>query len=499
MTVVHDAHNITLHHGDSLDVLKTLPDESVDAIITDPPYALRDLPGQLITETLTRWVTGDRAYTPRGKGFMGNDWDEFVPPPALWDECFRVLKPGGHLAAFAGSRTQDLMGMAVRLAGFEIRDGLAWLYSQGFPKSLRVDVAIDKTLGTERPVVGHTDPHDPRTAMARSVFGTTMQEGPGQGVPITTSGSAEAARWEGWGTGLKPAHEPIILARKPLVGTVANNVLEHGTGAINVDGCRVEHANEADRAESEGKNKHHQYGTAPGQNNVYGDYSMVPRVDYDGSKGRWPTNVLISHHPGCDEQDGCATGCPAAEVDSQSGQSTSRAGKPRSGKSGEAKGGSGWGISSGGTEYNDTGGASRFFPTFQYEAKAKSGVGRPVGIDPDTGELIRHDTVKPVDLMRWLIRLLTPPGGLVLDPFAGSGTTGEACLHEGGLRCVLVERNEKYLPLIVQRVNRLRDPVAWVAQVGPADEGAGGATLFDVLADDPVVDPVVEGAPTGAA
>lgn len=479
MPVVHDAHNVVIRHGDSLHELTDLADGSVDTIITDPPYGLRDLPTSLFTETLTRWTSGDRAYVPKGKGFMGRDWDEFVPPPALWDECFRVLKPGGHMVAFAGSRTYDLMGTSIRMSGFEIRDGLAWLHSQGFAKNHDVSMAIDRTLGMERPVIGRKDPHDPRTAMARSMYGTSMQETPGGGIPITAPASAEATRWDGWGTALKPAHEPIVLARKPLEGTVAANVLAHGTGGVNVDACRVEHANEADRAESEGKNKHARYGTEPGQNNVYGDYSMVDRKDYDGSRGRWPTNVLLTHTPGCDGQEEvCTPGCVVAELDAQSGVSTSRVGKPRTGTSGQDKADSGWGISAGGTEYNDTGGASRFFPSFRYEGKARTGWERPVGMDQDTGEVVRHDTVKPVELMRWLVRLLTPPGGVVLDPFAGSGTTGEACLLEG-VPCVLVEREGKYLQLIEQRVNRLRDPVAWVAQVEPSD--AGGGTLFDVL------------------
>ena len=182
----------TIHHGGALDVLRAMPDESVHSIVTDPPYGLSNTDPRHVAETIARWGSGDREYVPSGRGFMGKEWDAFVPPVAVWDECLRVLKPGGHLLAFAGSRTADLMGLAIRLAGFEMRDSLAWIYGSGFPKS-----------------------HD-------------------------VGKSTGAEQWEGWGTALKPAHEPIIMARKPLAEkTVARNVLAHGTGAINVDACRV--------------------------------------------------------------------------------------------------------------------------------------------------------------------------------------------------------------------------------------------------------------------
>ena len=199
---------VTLYHGDCLEVLATLPDASVDAVVTDPPYGLE---------------------------FMGKEWDAWVPGPEIWRECLRVLKPGGHLLAFAGTRTQDLMGMAIRLAGFEIRDMIAWVYGSGFPKSKNVSLSIDKGEGfgnrgraiptaslnlpngrfsTEKLKPNQVDEYLPRTEAART--------------------------WSGWGTALKPAFEPVTLARKPLVGTVAANVLEYGTGALNIDGGRIE-------------------------------------------------------------------------------------------------------------------------------------------------------------------------------------------------------------------------------------------------------------------
>lgn len=224
---------------------------------------------------------------------------------------------------------------------------------------------------------------------------------------------------------------------------MAANVLAHGTGALNIDGCRIEHASEADRAESVGKNRHADFGSKPGGNTVYGDFTMVPVRNYDGSKGRWPANVVL------DESQ-------AAALDEQSGVSRSRVGKPRGADSGD-----GWGMTATGAEYDDEGGASRFF----YVAKA------------DASERVRvngvaHPTVKPLDLMRWLVRLVTPPGGVVFEPFAGSGTTVEACILEG-FRCVAVEREADYLPLIQQRINRRRNPVAYLQAAGETD-----GTLF---------------------
>lgn len=297
----------TLHHGDCRDVLATMDESSVDAIVTDPPYGL---------------------------GFMGREWDG-LPPGVKWaTECLRVLKPGGHLAAFGGTRTYHRLTCGIEDAGFEVRDCLAWLYGSGFPKSLNLD-----------------------------------------------------GEWDGWGTALKPAHEPIVLARKPLTGTVLGNVSAHGTGAVNVDGCRSE-------------------------------------------VGRWPTNVILD-----DEA--------AAMLDAQSGVLHSQHPATRRSRSkvlGVTEMGTGASV-----EYADRGGASRFF----YIAKASKA---------DRGEGNTHPTVKPVDLMRWLVRLVTPPGGTVLDPFAGSGTTGVACLIES-FPVVLIEREDEYVEIIRQRLSRPIEPV----------------------------------------
>ena len=442
----------TIVCADSLVHLRTMPDDSIDAIITDPPYGLSATKPEKVTEAISAWVSGDREHMPQGRGFMGHDWDAFVPPPALWDECLRVLKPGGHLAAFAGARTYDLMGLSVRLAGFEIRDGLSWIYGSGMPHGQN----MGKSVGEE---------------------------------------------WQGWNTSLKPAQEPIVLARKPLAETtVARNVITHGTGAINIDACRVEHRSDADMAESMGENRHADYGTKPGRNRVYGDFEMVESKNYDGSQGRYPSNVLLSHGPDCQmvgaksvksdshhpatrpaggigstghsgqtgldeyspgqetvEDWQCQPGCPVAEVDGQSGVTKSSGGNGVGyGRSGGIYGAGGeQGVAQNAGGLGDIGGASRFFPVsqvpFAYSAKAGAKE-RPV-ITRDDGTEIRHVSVKPLAVMRWLVRLLTPPGGTILDPFAGSGTTVEAAMLED-FGVIGIEREADYIELIETRINR---------------------------------------------
>lgn len=396
MTVYYQDDLVKLYHGDCLDILRQLPESSVDAIVTDPPYGLANTSPERVADTIVRWVNGDRDYLPGGSGFMGKAWDAFVPPVSAWDECLRVLKPGGHLLAFTGSRTHDLMTLGLRLAGFDIRDSIAWLYGSGFPKSLDVSKAIDKMFDIERT--------------------------PDVEVPETLGGK----QWEGWGTALKPAHEPICVARKPLAGTVADNVLEHGTGALNIDGCRIESDEDTRRPTSGGGGL---AGTSTFRQRAR-TVSEIPERD-----GRWPSNVLLD-----DTQ--------AAELDRQSGTSTSRR---SAGRNGTDTAESTWGLNrseDGERGHDDTGGASRFFPTFRYEAKA------PTDERPRV-DGIAHPTVKPLDLMQWLVRLVTPPGGVVLDPFAGSGTTLEAAVREN-FHAIGIERETDYLPLIEQR---LRKPV----------------------------------------
>lgn len=382
-----------IRHGDCLDVLAEMPDNSIDAIVTDPPYGL---------------------------GFMGKAWDD-LPPGLPWaQECLRVLKPGGHLLAFGGTRTWHRLAVAVEDAGFEVRDSIAWLYGSGFPKSLDVSKAIDKAAGAKRLIVGPSARHVGKTTQRLEGLNgsSTFAETPGMGANITAPATEDAEKWQGWGTALKPAFEPIVVARKPLAGTVAANVLAHGTGALNIDGTRVGSPEDKRAAGTRSYSRHDTGSPSKG----------VQPAPHDGL-GRWPANVLLD-------------GSQADALDEQSGTTVSRIGKPRG-----ADHGDGWGMTATGAEYGDTGGASRFFPTFRYQAKAPTR--ERVNIDG-----IAHPTVKPLELMRWLVRLVTPPGGVVLDPFAGSGTTVEAALLEG-FECIAIEREADYLPLIQARLERL--------------------------------------------
>ena len=398
--------------GDCREVMASLPDASVDAVVTDPPYEL---------------------------GFMGKRWDDsgIAYDLDVWGQCLRVLKPGGHMVAFGGTRTWHRLASAIEDAGFEVRDSIAWLYGSGFPKSLDVSKAIDKAAGAERtervgpsykvPNAKAVNPHFIAIADRREDQPTEIDYAP-------TAPATDAAReWQGWGTALKPAHEPIVVARKPLTGTVAANVLEHGTGALNIDACRIGFASEADEQESKTKNRHADFGTPPGGNAVYGDFSMVARVNYN-PPGRWPANVIL------DEDQ-------AAELDRQSGVTGPRpSGWSRSGSKAspnEAMSGGNYARDPKPDSFVDGGGgASRFF----YVAKA------PASERPKV-DGTAHPTVKPITLMRYLCRLVTPKGGTILDPFAGSGATVEAAILER-FHIIAIEKEADYLPLIHARIER---------------------------------------------
>jgi DNA modification methylase len=389
--------DLTLHLGDCLEVLRTLPDASVDAVVTDPPYGL---------------------------AFMGKKWDYDVPSVEVWAECLRVLKPGGHLLAFAGTRTQHRMAVRIEDAGFEIRDMIAWVYGSGFPKSLDVSKAIDKAAGAEREVVGSRKLTGTARIKGQAAYGATSgrsedayQDGSeiSDTLAITAPATPEAQQWAGWGTALKPALEPITLARKPLEGTVAANVLRHGTGAINVDGCRVGTDGGTTRSEQ-----------APYAESGWRTGHAVEPINL----GRWPANLI---HDGSDEvvrlfpQTGVSRGGNSTQINAGTGRYNWNTGEAKAMPDGVDPG------------YGDSGSAARFF----YCAKTSK---------RERGEGNNHPTVKPIALMSYLCRLVTPPKGTVLDPFMGSGSTGIAAKLEG-FTFIGVEREPAYYTIAQSRIN----------------------------------------------
>ena len=441
------AHRI--EHARAEDFLRSLPDASVDAVVTDPPYGLSATTPAKVEACLRAWLSGDD-YEHGAKGFMGREWDGWVPGPALWRDVLRVLKPGGHALVFAGSRTVDLMGLSLRLAGFEIRDTMQWLYGSGFPKSLDVSKALDRVAGIKRgtkPDLRNGPNTNGGTKGDKYSLGFS-----GQG-DIDVGPATDAARaWDGWGTALKPAHEPVIVARKPPVGTVAANVVEHGTGALNIGGCRVTARDAPAEAEFSQAARSRFVGVLNGGNTS----ACEPRATSTTSAGRWPPNVVLIHPDGCEGDHngaGCVDGCPVGEL-ARGGGGRSITGVRSPASALAAVSGTAWGVDDHrSVEYpGEHGGtAARFFPSFHYCAKAARSE-REAGLAaPEGARANRHPTVKPIDAMRWLCRLVTRPGGLILDPFAGSGTTGCAAALEG-FHFVGCEMDEAHAALAAARI-----------------------------------------------
>ena len=378
--------------GDALGVLRTLPSESVDSIVTDPPYEL---------------------------GFMGKAWDRsgIAFNVDLWREALRVLKPGAHLLAFGGTRTHHRMVCAMEDAGFEIRDEIQWLYGQGFPKSLDVSKAIDKAAGAAREVISTGAPVKRMIPGAdQNATGSWLKDNGREFVPTETKAATpEAEQWEGWGTALKPACEPICLARKPLSEkSVAANVLRWGVGALNIEASRVGDSGGCADA-----------GADAGAKNAFGDGLNGRRSAPVEDMGRWPANVILDPEAAemLDELSG--------DLTSGNNPATRSADKHRDVYAG-------WkGAQCLHRRGTNSGGASRFF----YIAKAS----------PSERDGSTHPTVKPLDLMKWLVRLVTPPGGLVCDPFGGSGTTAHAALLLD-FRCVTCDISLDYCAAIVERI-----------------------------------------------
>lgn len=584
---------IDVINGDNIEVLKQYPDNFFDAVVTDPPYGLGKEPDA--NEVMQSWITNGY-HEVKGSGFMGKEWDAFVPQPNFWREVFRVLKPGGHVLAFYGTRTYDWGVMAMRFAGFEVRDTIQWHYGSGFPKSHNISKAIDKIGGR----IGHSVSDIKDIIISKfnqsgftisefnslcgfeasgymrksstwacilpskdkwqkikiilsisdemdNLFEEAEREILGKNhwnnsinhfkvgenhkervtLDITAPATEEAKQWEGWGSALKPASEPIVLARKPLEKglSIAENVLKYGTGGINIDGCRVGNENRSYKGSGSQPNKI--------INHDKGD-TGIGLMDGRGKdlefnvQGRFPANLIMTHHPECEcmglkkvkgtstgngnakvgeESNGvinpirrgeftdrtdengeetiedwnCHPDCPIRIMDEQSGITKSNGLYKKSGiwentKEGKIRT---WDI--GYDKLNkyagDSGGASRFFYCAKasksernngldgFEENQSVGGGGGIGdylenVNSASGKYGSekapnknfHPTVKPIKLMQYLVRLITPPSGIVLDPFCGSGTTGIACRLQN-FQFVGIEQDAEYCKIAEARIN----------------------------------------------
>jgi DNA modification methylase len=507
-------------NGNNIDLLKNYPDNHFDAVVTDPPYGLGKEPN---AEALMRdWV--EKGYHEvKGSGFMGKEWDAFIPQPIFWKEVFRVLKHGGHVVSFFGTRTYDWGVMAMRFAGFEVRDCIQWLYGSGFPKSHNISKAIDKLYGAEREVVGSMELQGTAKTLKGNNYNGDKNKEKTEIYNITAASTEEEKEWDGWGSALKPANEPIVLARKPLEKglSIADNALKWGTGGINIDGCRIGHSEEQKFTNREQRKE--------GWNMDNCGFDSTKNTTASANpQGRFPANLILTHHPececvgmkkvksgissdkgggfgkgqiyGCEKTNGisdnigggygeetiedwdCHEDCPIRILDEQSGISKTGDIKPHKENSHRDNGDFFKSRQFRNTNFKgDSGGASRFF----YVAKAsksernkglegfdeKQSVGGGGGI----GDYIEdvnsasgkygsekapnknfHPTVKPIKLMQYLARLITPPNGKVLDPFCGSGTTGIACKLEG-FEFVGMEQDPEYTKIAQARIENYKE------------------------------------------
>ena len=406
-----------LVNGDCLEEVQKLVDKGiqVDSIVTDPPYHLTSIVERFGKEGSAPAKDKDGAFQRQSKGFMGKEWDggDIAFRKETWELFMKVLKPGGHLLAFSGSRTYHRMAVAIEDAGFDIRDQIMWLYGSGFPKSLNLGKSVDKKLGNERIGTGQTKTHsnkgmpqaEERTAIGAGAFGQEVEE-------EITVGTSE---WEGWGTALKPAHEPIVLARKPLSeNSIVANVLKHRTGGIHIDACRVE-------GEKQTRDSN------PIMNG--GKYAQNENADREkitpDTKGRFPSNVM---HDGSEE---------VLKVFPSTSKSAGGGGVKITGKNVYGKyNGREYDKTIG---YGDEGSVARYF----YCPKTSKS---------EKGNDNTHPTVKPIKLMKYLCRLVTPKGGTVLDPFMGSGSTGIAAKDEG-FEFIGIEREKEYFEIAERRVS----------------------------------------------
>jgi len=493
-----------IYNMDNMEGLKLLEDNSIDSIVTDPPYGLGKEPNA--TDMLQAWINSGYLEI-NGSGFMGKKWDSFVPQPIFWKEVYKVLKPGGHILSFFGSRTYDWGVMAMRLAGFEIRDQIIWIYGSGFPKSSNIGKAVDTFRGNKKEVVGvergTSYKHQSKINVEQG-FRPSDYYDDNIGEFKITKGNSE---WEGWGTNLKPAHELIVLARKPIKeNTIVKNVLKYGTGGINIDECRIGLNGESAPT---GSAKRIFKSNAYTDKKIYGDNKITPIT------GRFPANLLLECT--CDEliKEGedklpyeyknkeynvkgfinnikpnspsnyndknkkiyhTNPDCPCYILDMQSGQLKSGDNNTRTqegtfvehgvlGHAGDVQ-----------VSYGDSGGASRFFYQAKVSKKERNeGLthlepkqmdesrkeGNPGGDNPRNRGVNKtnnfHPTVKPIALMRYLVKLITPKNGICLDPFMGSGTTGIACKLEK-INFIGFELENDYFNIATERLKYYSEP-----------------------------------------
>lgn len=440
-----------LYNGNMLDMREVIETESIDSIVTDPPYGLTSIVKRFGSDDAKpAGEAKDGSFARLTKGFMGKTWDGsgIEYNVEAWCRCYEVLKPGGYLLAFGGSRTFYRIACAIEDAGFEIRDTVMWLYGSGFPKSMNIGLAIDRKNGVESEIV-------------------------------------ETGKWEGWGTALKPAFEPVIVARKPFKGSCIDNVIKYGVGGVNIDECRI--GNETIKG-----------GTAPSFRDIgkkskeaigidklsFGQVQNAERIEYPEHNGRFPSNVIFTYDDN-DFEEVCG-GLPNGGKNG----SISKRYKMNNQVYGE------YGECNTWDAYNDSGSAARYF----YCAKAstrdrdeglenmlsqKCNDGRNTPIDNafQRGETLRkntHPTVKPTDLMQYLVRLVTPEGGTVLDPFNGSGSTGKAVMYENkdrnkNYKYIGIEMTEEYLPIAKARIEYV------INEEEPEPEKTGQMTIFDLM------------------
>lgn len=484
MQLFSETGDFKLYHGSMLDMLEVIAPCSVDSIVTDPPYGLTTITKRFGGENAAAAQYGrDGSFSRLSKGFMGKEWDGsgIEYNVEAWRKCFTVLKSGGYLLAFGGSRTFHRIACAIEDAGFEIRDTIMWLYGSGFPKSMNIGLMIDKKNGIESEVIGEADFPDIR--------GSNYENNDGSRLIVQQKRAQN--EWDGWGTALKPAYEPVIVARKPCEGSCVDNVIKYRTGGININGCRV--GDDLIKG-----------GTMPimgaGETGVCNFATVgADRTECEDHYGRYPSNVILTY----DETDRAEVCGGMPETRASCGGGNRRQGS----------GMFGLGADGGYSEqYFDYGSAARYY----YCAKAskrdrdeglelfnnvrgaeitgrkensaglvmQNGKQNPYAGKASPNNKNTHPTVKPTDLMQYLVRLVTPPCGTVLDPFNGSGSTGKACMYENrdrnaGYKYIGIELTEEYLPIADARIRFAAGDTSPVEL--PEKPLQGQITFFDIL------------------